>query len=198
MQTFHVTRLQSGSLSRRDNCFETAQLSNFQKNVFLLTCSACGLFSSLFRIVVLVFRTFGTACLTKQQLDKMIQTKKRAVGDADKAPAKKEGVKKPKSDAGSTDKAVKKFTPKFDRKAVGEKGKFQKKFTPGGKGGKDFREKGAEKKPFVANTPESKREYWTGLKKKQKELREQRRKAKTKDLYELSVGAKKIYETLKR
>ncbi|KAL1378393.1 hypothetical protein pipiens_015611 [Culex pipiens pipiens] len=131
----------------------------------------------------------------------MIQTKKRAVGDADKAPAKKEGVKKPKSDAGSTDKAVKKFTPKFDRKPgpVGEKGKFQKKFTPGGKGGgKDFREKGAEKKPFVANTPESKREYWTGLKKKQKELREQRRKAKTKDLYELSVGAKKIYETLKR
>lgn len=130
----------------------------------------------------------------------MIQTKKRAVGDAEKAPAKKDAVKKPKVEAGGADKkAVKKFTPKFDKKP-GPVGKFQKKFTPGGggKGGKDFRDKGAEKKPFVANTPESKREYWNGLKKKQKELREARRKAKTKDLYELSVGAKKIYETLKR
>uniref|UniRef100_A0A1Q3EYU5 Putative puf family rna-binding protein n=1 Tax=Culex tarsalis TaxID=7177 RepID=A0A1Q3EYU5_CULTA len=131
----------------------------------------------------------------------MIQTKKRASGDADKAPAKKDGVKKPKVEAAGA--PAKKFAPKFDKKtgpvaAVAGKGKFQKKFTPGGKGGKDFREKGAEKKPFVANTPESKREYWNGLKKKQKELREARRKAKTKDLYELSVGAKKIYETLKR
>lgn len=129
----------------------------------------------------------------------MIQTKKRAAaGDGDKAPAKKEG-KIPKLADG---KQIKKFGPKSDKGSAVAAGKFQKKFTPGaggGKGGprKDFRDPG-EKKPFVVNTPESKREYWNGLKKKQKELREQRRKSKTKDLYELSVGAKKIYETLKR
>lgn len=124
----------------------------------------------------------------------MIQVKKRAAAAGDAA----KEVKKPKLPAGGGDKLAKKFTPKTDKSGpVAKGGKFQKKFTPGGKG-KDFRDKGAEKKPFVANTPESKREYWNGLKKKQKELREQRRKAKTKDLYELSVGAKKIYETLKR
>lgn len=141
--------------------------------------------------------------------------KKRSISsDGDKSSSKK-AVKKPKLENISTEagaeKPAKKFTPKV------EAGKFQKKLSPGGfkkdggVGKGDYKKKPfgdrkpygdrstpVEKKPFVANTPESKREYWNSLKTKQKELREQRRKSKTKDLYELSVGAKKIYESLKR
>ncbi|KXJ70629.1 hypothetical protein RP20_CCG022878 [Aedes albopictus] len=134
----------------------------------------------------------------------MIGTKKRSVSSDGKEVSKKPKLEKT-SDAPVT---KKKITHKLSEGsgADGKKGKFQKKFTPGGrKEGfkKDFKGKQGlatpgEKKPFVENTPESKREYWNSLKAKQKELREQRRKNKTKDLYELSVGAKKIYETLKR
>lgn len=137
----------------------------------------------------------------------MIGTKKRSVqSDGEKV------AKKPKLE--KSNEAPKEAKKKFATKSSsfgdgdGKKGKFQKKFTPGGGGKKegfrkDFKGKPGsvvpgEKKPFVENTPESKREYWNSLKAKQKELREQRRKSKTKDLYELSVGAKKIYETLKR
>ncbi|XP_055604000.1 protein penguin [Uranotaenia lowii] len=132
----------------------------------------------------------------------MIQSKKRPVSedsDSVKNVTKKlkpaAVVAKANGEGKESKPTGKKFTPKG-----GDPGKFQKKLGPG-----KFKDKrgtasaaGAEKKPFVENTPESKREYWNGLKAKQKELREQRRKAKSKDLYELSVGIKKVYETLKR
>ncbi|XP_053683411.1 protein penguin [Sabethes cyaneus] len=125
----------------------------------------------------------------------MIQTKKRSAANESSA----EKVKKPKliKSVSDEDQPAKKFSMRLDHNSKKQSGKFQKKIstTDGQKTG--FKQFG-EKKPFVENTPEAKREYWNGLKAKQKELREQRRKAKTKDLYELSVGAKKVYETLKR
>lgn len=132
----------------------------------------------------------------------MIGTKKRSVSSDAAKVTKKPKLEKP-NDAPAAIPAKKKFTPKANDGGDDKKGKFQKKLTPGFKKDgyrKDFKgkDKVEEKKPFVANTPESKREYWNSLKTKQKELRDQRRKSKTKDLYELSVGAKKIYETLKR
>ncbi|XP_058812812.1 protein penguin [Topomyia yanbarensis] len=145
----------------------------------------------------------------------MIQSKKRPPSsEGEKPSVKKPKLAKPASDDGGGEKPVKKFSMRLD--AGSKEGKFQKKLSPAGPkegkfqkklsaGGKkkfgskeDFKGTNGEKKPFVENTPEAKREYWNGLKAKQKELREQRRKSKTKDLYELSVGAKKIYETLKR
>lgn len=134
----------------------------------------------------------------------MIGTKKRSVSSDGTKVTKKPKLEK-SDDAPETKPAKKNFTFKAnDGGGDDMKGKFQKKLTPGGKKDgfrKDFKGKDKaveEKKPFVENTPESKREYWNSLKAKQKELRDQRRKTKTKDLYELSVGAKKIYETLKR
>uniref|UniRef100_A0A182S5V4 PUM-HD domain-containing protein n=1 Tax=Anopheles maculatus TaxID=74869 RepID=A0A182S5V4_9DIPT len=128
----------------------------------------------------------------------MIQTKKRSVSSSEKAgsdkPVKKlkkdsatKPADKPKVKTLKKDGAVK--TTSFSKPT----GKFQKKTTTTGKPGETV-----EKKPFVANTPESKKEYWNGLKAKQKELRQQRRQNKSKELYELSVSAKKIYEKLKR
>ncbi|XP_052891959.1 protein penguin [Anopheles moucheti] len=124
----------------------------------------------------------------------MIQTKKRTVSmsDSDK-PVKKlkksvttKPVDKPKVKTLKKDGVVK---SSFSKPAA----KFQKKTTTAGKPGEKI-----EKKPFVANTAESKKQYWNGLKAKQKELRQQRRQSKSKDLYELSMSAKKIYEKLKR
>ncbi|XP_050071893.1 protein penguin [Anopheles maculipalpis] len=126
----------------------------------------------------------------------MIQTKKRSVSSSENGAFEKP-VKKLKEDT-TTDKPKAK-TPKKDGTVKSNfskpAGKFQKKTTApsSGKPGEKV-----EKKPFVANTPESKKEYWNGLKAKQKELRQQRRQNKSKELYELSVSAKKIYEKLKR
>ncbi|XP_062535043.1 protein penguin [Armigeres subalbatus] len=135
----------------------------------------------------------------------MIGTKKRSANsEATKV------TKKPKFEkSNAPESKAKSYTKAISEVGDDKKGKFQKKFTTGGAGGKkegfkkDFKGKhgnteGEEKKVFVENTPESKREYWNSLKAKQKELREQRRKNKTKDLYELSVGVKQIYEKLKR
>lgn len=132
----------------------------------------------------------------------MIGTKKRSVSSDGAKVTKKPKLEK-LNDAPAPKLAKKNFSPKANDGGVDDKkGKFQKKLAPGGKKDgfrKDYKDKSVEeKKPFVENTPESKREYWNSLKAKQKELRDQRRKSKTKDLYELSVGAKKIYETLKR
>ncbi|XP_058452955.1 protein penguin [Malaya genurostris] len=130
----------------------------------------------------------------------MIQTKKRPpLSEGVKPSAKKQKISKSSNGEGD-EKPVKKFSMRLDRNP--SEGKFQKKLSSGTKkkfGSKDDSQAGkGEKKPFVENTPEAKREYWNSMKAKQKALREQRRKSKTKDLYELSVGAKKIYETLKR
>uniref|UniRef100_A0A182N5H7 PUM-HD domain-containing protein n=1 Tax=Anopheles dirus TaxID=7168 RepID=A0A182N5H7_9DIPT len=141
----------------------------------------------------------------------MLQTKKRTVSSSENtesgsAPATKPVKRFKKELANATSKSAGKPKLKLQKKdgtvvksaknktgATGKPvGKFQKKTIPGGK---PF-DKG-EKKPFVANTPESKKEYWNGLKAKQKELRQQRRQSKSKELYELSVRAKKIYEKLK-
>uniref|UniRef100_A0A182K363 PUM-HD domain-containing protein n=1 Tax=Anopheles christyi TaxID=43041 RepID=A0A182K363_9DIPT len=127
----------------------------------------------------------------------MIQTKKRSVSSSEHGSSEKP-VKKVKKEPGTrpVDKSKAKVQKKdgvvksnFGKPA----GKFQKKPNPGGKPTETV-----EKKAFVANTPESKKEYWNGLKAKQKELRQQRRQNKSKELYELSVSAKKIYEKLKR
>ncbi|XP_035891394.1 protein penguin [Anopheles stephensi] len=131
----------------------------------------------------------------------MIQTKKRSVSSSENGASDKP-VKKLKKDSATKPadtkpkvKTLKKdgtVKPSFSKPA----GKFQKKTSPSAGGGKPGEK--VEKKPFVANTPESKKEYWNGLKAKQKELRQQRRQNKSKELYELSVSAKKIYEKLKR
>uniref|UniRef100_A0A182F8N9 PUM-HD domain-containing protein n=1 Tax=Anopheles albimanus TaxID=7167 RepID=A0A182F8N9_ANOAL len=110
----------------------------------------------------------------------MIQTKKRSISASDshgEGSASKKPVKKLKK------LETNKPTGKFQKNAAVAKGKLGEK---------------ADKKTFVANTPESKKEYWNGLKAKQKELRQQRRQNKSKELYELSVSAKKVYEKLKR
>uniref|UniRef100_A0A182PAK3 PUM-HD domain-containing protein n=1 Tax=Anopheles epiroticus TaxID=199890 RepID=A0A182PAK3_9DIPT len=125
----------------------------------------------------------------------MIKTKKRSASSSENGGSDKP-LKKPKQEPGTKpaakgqkkDGTVKK--PNFSKPGAG---KFQKKTGPAGK----TYEK-EEKKPFVANTPESKKEYWNGLKAKQKELRQQRRQSKSKELYELSVNAMKLYEKLKR
>ncbi|XP_053680267.1 protein penguin [Anopheles nili] len=126
----------------------------------------------------------------------MIQTKKRTVSATEGATTEKP-MKKVKKEVPlkAVGKLVEKSQKKDGAKPVAGKpaGKFQKKTTPGGKAGEH-----EPKKTFVANTPESKKEYWNGLKAKQKELRQQRRQSKSKDLYELSVNAKKVYEKLKR
>uniref|UniRef100_A0A182Q8F2 PUM-HD domain-containing protein n=1 Tax=Anopheles farauti TaxID=69004 RepID=A0A182Q8F2_9DIPT len=138
----------------------------------------------------------------------MIQTKKRAVSSSENTesgttPTTKP-VKKLKKDTTYSNPEDKPKKLKLQKKngvgvksAVGTNGKpvgkFQKKTTPGAKPFDN-----GEKKPFVANTPESKKEYWNGLKAKQKELRQQRRQNKSKELYDLSISAKKIYEKLKR
>lgn len=121
----------------------------------------------------------------------MIKTKKREAESDSSKP-----VKKFKSSV--EDGKPKKLTRKTEDIPAS---KFQKKLT----GKKDVTKPSApgkpftgEKKTFVENTPESKREYWNSLKAKQKEVRDQRRKAKAKGLYQLSVETKKIYETLKR
>uniref|UniRef100_A0A2M4BGH9 Putative puf family rna-binding protein n=1 Tax=Anopheles marajoara TaxID=58244 RepID=A0A2M4BGH9_9DIPT len=110
----------------------------------------------------------------------MIQTKKRSIS-ASESHGEGSGSKKP----------AKKFKKLETSKPVG---KFQK--TTAAANGKPGEK--SDKKTFVANTPESKKEYWNGLKAKQKELRQQRRQNKSKELYELSVSAKKVYEKLKR
>nr|XP_040223438.2 protein penguin [Anopheles coluzzii] len=128
----------------------------------------------------------------------MIQTKKRSVSSSETGGSEKP-VKKVKKEPGSKpagDKTKAKVQKKDGvvKPSVGQKaGKFQKKTSPGGKPFEN-----GEHKTFVPNTPESKKEYWNGLKAKQKELRQQRRQNKSKELYELSVSAKKIYEKLKR
>uniref|UniRef100_A0A2M4AJE2 Putative puf family rna-binding protein n=1 Tax=Anopheles triannulatus TaxID=58253 RepID=A0A2M4AJE2_9DIPT len=110
----------------------------------------------------------------------MIQTKKRSISASESH-----------GDASGSKKPVKKLKKLETAKSTG---KFQK--TIAGANGKPGEK--SDKKTFVANTPESKKEYWNGLKAKQKELRQQRRQNKSKELYELSVSAKKVYEKLKR
>uniref|UniRef100_A0AAG5CYB2 PUM-HD domain-containing protein n=1 Tax=Anopheles atroparvus TaxID=41427 RepID=A0AAG5CYB2_ANOAO len=129
----------------------------------------------------------------------MIQTKKRSVslsengvfdsakptkkvknGDAAKLAVKPQG--KVLKDGSSKPAGKPKFQKQDDGKLAG---KFKQFELPA-------------KKAFVANTPESKKEYWNTMKAKQKELREQRRQSKSKELYELSVSAKKVYDKLNR
>ncbi|XP_058062880.1 protein penguin [Anopheles bellator] len=113
----------------------------------------------------------------------MIQTKKRTLSSS----ANNDSVT-------GANKPAKKFKKQDNTKAgLRKPAAFQKKITSKGKPVEQ-----PEKKPFVANTPESKKEYWNGLKAKQKELRQQRRQNRSKELYELSVASKKIYEKLKR
>lgn len=138
----------------------------------------------------------------------MIQTKKRSVSENSVSESGKPVKKLKNGDAVKKvvvkpDGKVKKDgvtgKPKFQKNdgtksIVGKAGgKFEKKHSPGGKSGTL-----PVKNKFVANTPESKKEYWNSMKAKQKELRQARRQNKAKELYELSVSAKKIYDKLNR
>lgn len=102
---------------------------------------------------------------------------KRSVDTADKKPAVKKF--KPSDKPATPGKAAKDGKPKFQKKF----GKFNNK--PGAKG-----------KPQQPAQPAEKTN-WSELKQKKKDLKIQRKKNKTKDLYEIDVKAKKIYEELK-
>lgn len=99
---------------------------------------------------------------------------KRTVETTDKKPS----VKKFKPSAPS-DKPSKDGKPKFEKKKFG---KFNNK-----SGGK----------PQQQQQPPGEKPNWNELKQKKKDLKVQRKKNKTKDLYEIDVKAKKIYEELK-
>lgn len=102
------------------------------------------------------------------------KTTKRSVGDT----ASKPGVKKFKPSAPG-DKPFK------GRPAKPGDQKFGKKKFIGKKGGK----------PAPPPVPE--KTNWNELKQKKKDLKVQRRKNKSKELYDIDVKAKKIYEELK-
>lgn len=99
---------------------------------------------------------------------------------------KKANVKKFKKEE-QPDKSNKDGKPKFEKKKFNNKpdGKFNKKSD-----GK------FNKKPQQQSQPTEKTN-WGELKQKKKDLKIQRRKNKTKDLYDVDVKAKKIYEELK-
>ncbi|CRL05875.1 CLUMA_CG019080, isoform A [Clunio marinus] len=106
---------------------------------------------------------------------------KRSIDNTDK----KSNVKKLKPSE-SLDKTKTNSKPKFDK--FSGKQKFEnKKF---GKGNNKF-----AKKPQQPATTE--KTNWNELKQKKKDLKVQRKKNKTKDLYEIDLKAKKIYEELK-
>jgi hypothetical protein len=119
---------------------------------------------------------------------------KRTVETSDKKPS----VKKFKPSLPS-DKSSKDGKPKFDPKKSGKfnskpGGKFNGK--PGGKFGKGkpagkFNGKPEQQKPLEKTN-------WNELKQKKKDLKIQRKKNKTKDLYDVDVKAKKVYEELKQ
>lgn len=107
---------------------------------------------------------------------------KRSINTTDKKPS----VKKFKPSAGS-DKPNKDGKLNFDKK---QSGKFNNK--PGGK----FSGKSGGKPQQQQQQPTEKTN-WVELKQKKKDLKIQRRKNKTQDLYDIDVKAKKIYEELK-
>ena len=103
---------------------------------------------------------------------------KRSIDTTDKKP----GVKKFKPSV-SSDKPVKDGKQKFvDKKKFGK---------PGFKPGKKF------SKPQQPQPVQGEKTNWSELKQKKKDLKIQRKKNKTKDLYDIDVKAKKIYEELK-
>lgn len=104
------------------------------------------------------------------------KTKKRSFDSGEK----KDNVKKFKSDE-----------PNKGGKAVFEKKKFNNKLS-----GKYNKQDGKyNKKPQQPQPTE--KTNWGELKQKKKDLKIQRKKNKTKDLYDVDVKAKKIYEELK-
>lgn len=111
---------------------------------------------------------------------------KRSVETTDKKPS----VKKFKPSTPS-DKSFKDGKPKsgqkFDKKKVGKfQGKFQGKFNGKPGAGKPHQQ-----------PEQTEKTNWGELKQKKKDLKIQRKKNKTKDLYDVDVKAKKIYEELK-
>lgn len=119
----------------------------------------------------------------------MTESKKRPIEDL----SSQKTAKKPKSDAASADKPVKKTKFPMHGKTGGKFAKGQ-----GNYKGKKFQAgKGkASKTPEFKTNADGKTD-WNDVKAKKKELKTQRKKNRTKDLYELSVQAKQIYETLK-
>lgn len=105
---------------------------------------------------------------------------KRSVDTTDKKPSVKKF--KPSAPSDKAYKPSKDGKPKFEKKKFG---KFNNKPGAGGKDRKPQQEQPTEKT------------NWGELKQKKKDLKIQRKKNKTKDLYEVDVKAKKIYEELK-
>ena len=137
---------------------------------------------------------------------------KRSVNETNSKPS----VKKFKSTTPGDNAAEKKFKPKtvakkFDGKKSFDGKKYEGKKTFDGKkyegrkpylGKKPFdKEKQFGPKKFDKNgaNPQAPAEKtnWNELKQKKKDLKIQRRKNKSKDLYDIDVKAKKIYEELK-
>lgn len=100
-------------------------------------------------------------------------------------PNSKTNVKKLKKTAApdKTKKAFKDGPKKFEKKKFG---KFDH------KGGK-FDRKGGKPQPHAP----TEKTNWNELKQKKKDLKIQRRKNKSQELYDIDVKAKKIYEELK-
>lgn len=115
----------------------------------------------------------------------MTELKKNNKRSVESTDIKKSNVKKFKS----SETADKSFKDKNGKQKFVDKKKDGK---PGGK----FSKPGG--KPYRAQQPsQGEKTNWSELKQKKKDLKIQRKKNKTKDLYDVDVKAKKIYEELK-
>jgi hypothetical protein len=119
---------------------------------------------------------------------------KRSFDTSDKKPpVKKFKPSAPSDKSGKDGNSFKNGKPKFAGK-LDKNQKFDKtkKF-----GGKSFSGKPFAGKPGAKPQEQTEKVNWNELKAKKKDLKIQRKKNKTKDLYDVDVKAKKIYEELK-
>lgn len=110
-----------------------------------------------------------------KKMTELKKNNKRSVDTTDKKPFVKKF--KPSTDKSPSYKGSKDGKPKFEKKKFG-------KFNKGGK-------------PQQQQPQQGEKTNWGELKQKKKDLKIQRKKNKTKDLYDIDVKAKKIYEELK-
>lgn len=131
-----------------------------------------------------VTNTRGLEIIAYIKMTELKKNNKRSVETSDKKPSFKK--LKPSE---PLDKSLK---PKYGGKPkFGDKKKFGK---PSGK----FNKLGDKfSKPQQQQPPQGEKTNWSELKQKKKDLKIQRKKNKTKDLYDIDVKAKKIYEELK-
>lgn len=113
-----------------------------------------------------------------------------------------EGEQNNKSGKMLSDKSVKSKRTAESSEETRPKKKFKDGDSKPGASGtsKDFKKKFIGKKKFPQkNVPQTQEKpNWNDMKTKKKELKIQRKKNRVKDLYEISVKAKKLYEELKQ